>query len=174
MISAELQKAIDSLQIQDVYLRDLVARCEGDFDPKYNADFESLVIQTKYHVKQSVVVELSGQENLLRVYVDLGARWVDEKSQDKASSEKALIEAGFIAEYTMNEMLDKDSIDDFSLKNVSYHIWPYWRELLSSQCDRMHFPRVVLPMVQLAHNRPDNHTLDKDDSSLQQKLNRVR
>ena len=167
MISTELQKAIDNLQIQDVYLKDLVARCEGDFDPKYNADVESLVIQAKHHVKQSMVVELDGQEKILRVFVDLGARWVDEQVQDEASSVKVLIEAEFIAEYTMKQMLEKASVDEFSLRNVSYHVWPYWRELLSGQCDRIHLPRAVLPTVQLAHNRHANHVLDKDESNLQ-------
>lgn len=161
MNSAELQKAKDNLQIQDVYLKGLVARCEGDFDPKYNADLESLVVQAKHHVKQSMVVTLDGQDKVLRVFVELGARWIDEKIQDETSSVKVLIEAEFIAEYTMKEMLEKASIDEFSLKNVSYHVWPYWRELLSSQCDRMQLPRVMLPTVQLAHNRHVN-TIDKD------------
>lgn len=163
MISVELQKAIDNLQIQDVYLRDLVARCEGDFDPKYNADFESLLMQSKHHVKQSVVVELDSQEKLLRVFIEFGARWVDENIQDDINAVKVLIEAEFIAEYSMKEMLEKTSIDEFSLKNASYHIWPYWRELLSSQCDRMHLPRAVLPMVQLAHNRHANVDQCKDE-----------
>lgn len=167
MINAELQKAIDSLQIQDVYLRNLVARCEGDFDPKYYSDLESLVIQTMHQVRQSMVVELDDQKNVLRVFVNLGARWMDEKNEDEAGSIKALIEAEFIAEYTMKEMLEKASIDEFSLKNVSYHIWPYWRELLSSQCDRMHLPKAILPMIQLAHNRHANHAPDNEVKSLE-------
>ena len=167
MISAELQEAIENVQIRDVYLRNLVTRCEGDFDPKYSADFESLVIQTKHHVKQSMVVELAGHENILRVFVELGARWVDEKSHDEANAVKVLIEAEFIAEYTMKQMLEKASVDEFSLRNVSYHVWPYWRELLSGQCDRIHLPRAVRPTVQLAYNRHANHVLDKDESNLQ-------
>lgn len=167
MISAELQKAIDGLQIQDVYLRGLVARCEGDFDPKYNANVESLAIQFKHHVKQSMVVELDGQERMLRVFVDLGARWVDENAQDVADSVLAVIEAEFIAEYAMKDLIEQICIDEFSLKNASYHIWPYWRELLSSQCDRMHLPRAVLPTVQLAHNRHATHTQDKGEISPQ-------
>ena len=155
------------MQIRDVYLRSVVAHCDGDFDPKYNADFESLVIQAKHHVRQSMVVELADHENILRVFVELGTRWVDEKSHDEANAVKVLIEAEFIAEDTMKQMLEKASLDEFSLKNVSYHIWPYWRELLSSQCDRMHLPRAVLPTVQLAHNRHANHVLDKDESNLQ-------
>ena len=161
MISPELQKAIDNLQIQDVYLRDLVSRCKDNFDPKYDAELDSLVIQTKHYVKQSIVVELDDKKNLLRVFVELGARWVDEKNQDDSTSIKVSIEAEFVAEYAMKEMLEKSSIDEFSLMNVSYHVWPYWRELLSSQCDRMHLARAILPIIQLAHNRHANHELDQ-------------
>lgn len=164
MISNELQKAIDSLQIQDVYLRGVLSRCEGDFDPKHNANLESLAVHTKHYVKKSLVVELENKEQLLQVFVDVGARWVDESVQEeKESPIVALVEAEYVAEYTMEEILDQACIDEFSLKNVSYHVWPYWRELLSSQCDRMHLPKVVLPAIQLAHNRHVNHTLDNKE-----------
>lgn len=153
MITSELQKAIDNLQIQDVYLRNVVARCIGDFDPKYYENLESLSVQIKHHVKEAFVVKLEDEVHLLRVYVDLGARWVDESIEVEADSILALVEAEFVAEYSMKEMLEKACIDEFSLKNVSYHVWPYWREFLSSQCERMHLPKVMLPAVQLAHNR---------------------
>jgi len=153
MISAELQKAIDNLHIYDVYVRDLVARCIGDFEPKYDADIETLAVQFKYNVKQSVVGELDTKNKILRVIVDVGARWIDEKIPNEASSVKAIIEAEFIAEYLLESDLEKACVDEFSLKNVAYHVWPYWRELLTSQCSRMHLPRVMLPSVQLAHNR---------------------
>jgi len=65
-----------------------------------------------------------------------------------------VIEAEFIAEYQMTDTtLEQSCIDEFSLKNVSYHIWPYWRELLGNQCARMYLPKLILPTVQLAHNR---------------------
>lgn len=153
MISPALQKAIDILQIQDVYLRDFVARCADDFDPKYNADCDSLTFQTRHFVKQSALVEAENAQRLLRVFVDLGARWVEEKAENEEPTVKAFIEAEFVVEYLMPEPLDQASVDEFSLINVSYHVWPYWRELLNSQCTRMHLPRVVLPAAQLAQNR---------------------
>ncbi len=152
MISAALQKAIDSLQIQDVYLRELLAHCQPDFDPKYHASEEGLALQTKHFVKQSMVLTIDDQQ-VLQVFIELGARWVDEKEQEESESVKVLIEAEFVAEYLMNETLDKESIDEFSLKNASYHIWPYWRELLTSQCSRMRLPCITIPTIQLAHNR---------------------
>ena len=153
MITADLQNAIDNLTIQDVYVRDQVAACIGDFEPKYAADIEQLTVQQMHVVKQANVVELNHDDRLLRVFVRLGARWVDPREDDDERSVRAFIEAEFTAEYKMTDTLDQASIDEFSLKNVSYHIWPYWRELLSSQCARMHLPRLVLPAVQLAHNR---------------------
>lgn len=168
MISAELQKAIDNLRIQDVYLRDFIARCQEDFDPKYNANFDALVVQMKYNVKQSSIGELENKQRFLRVFIELGIRWVDEKIKDESSSVKAFIEAEFIAEYAMLEMLEKASIDEFSLKNVNIHVWPYWRELLTNQCTRMHLPRVVLPTVQLQHNRL-NEPAETGDATLSSK-----
>ena len=153
MISAELQKAIDCLQIRDVYLRDFTARCVDDFEPKYYSDYENLTFQTRHHVRQSNVVELDDKLRVLRVFVSLGARWVEELAEGGEVSVKAFIEAEFVAEYAMSEDLERVAVDEFALQNVSYHVWPYWRELLHNQCSRMHLPQAVLPAVQLAQNR---------------------
>lgn len=154
MISSGLQKAIDNLQIRDVYLRSLQAECREGFDPKY-ADYETIIVQTKHQVKKSGLGKLNGEEDVLRVNVELGARWIDshgtEDEEDRSPC--ALIEAEFVAEYSLRGSLEPECIDEFALKNVSYHVWPYWRELLMSQCLRMHLPKLVLPTTQLAHNR---------------------
>lgn len=153
MISAGLQKAIENLTIHDVYVRDQVASCMGEFDPKYAAEIERLTIQQMHVVKQATVAALDDESQLLRVFVRLGVRWVDPEEENEALSVKAVIEAEFIAEYQMTATLEQACIDEFCLKNASYHVWPYWRELLSNQCARMHLPRLMLPAVQLAHNR---------------------
>lgn len=153
MITPELQRAIDCLQIQDVYLRDFTARCVDGFEPKYYNDYENLTFQTRHHVKKSNTVEVNDQLRVLRVFVNLGARWIEESTEGEDVTVKAFIEAEFVAEYTMSEDLERVAVDAFSLQNVSYHVWPYWRELLHNQCSRMHLPQAVLPAVQLAQNR---------------------
>ena len=153
MINAELQKAIDNLIVQDIYVRDQVASCYRDFDPKYSEEFDQLAIQYLHFVKQATVAELDDQRKLLQVLVRLGARWIDPGEKNEELSVRVMIEAEFIAEYQMMTELEQSCIDEFALKNASYHIWPYWRELLNSQCARMHLPRLILPAVQLAQNR---------------------
>lgn len=153
MMSVELQQAIDALQIEDVYLRESSAKCDDDFDPKHSTCIEKLSAELMYLVRQSAVVELPDEVQLLRVFVDVGSRWVDPESSEDEPKVLAIIQAEYIAEYRMNFPLEQSCIDEFALKNVSYHVWPYWREFLSSQCERMRLPRVTLPTRQLAHNR---------------------
>jgi len=154
MISASHQKAIDSLVIQDVYLRNTSSIIQDEFDPKYGIEKDSLSIEFKHYVKESMVIELEGDGQLLRVLISVGARWMGNNLEDKDKDESVMaqIEAEYVAEYSMTEMLENDCIDEFSLKNSSYHVWPYWREFLSSQCDRMQLPKVILPTVQFATN----------------------
>ena len=147
MISENLQKAIDGLRIVDVYVREIFANCHEDFDPK-RSSFDDLILQTKHLVKDSEQKRVVDIENpLFCVHLEMGARWVDRPSQEDEEV-KAFIEASFIAEYEIITSLKQESLDEFASINASYHVWPYWRELLASQCDRMRLPRVMLPTVQ--------------------------
>ncbi|AHF01835.1 Preprotein translocase subunit SecB [Thiomicrospira aerophila AL3] len=144
-----LQKAKDALQITDVYVRDMTAHCYGDFEPKYYPNLETLDIASKHFVEKVDVVELDAKK-FMRVFINLGVRWVDPTANSEELGLKAQIEAVFVVEYFMAEELKKESIDAFALQNASYHVWPYWRELLMNQAARMHLPRVALPTIQLA------------------------
>lgn len=144
-----LQKAKDALQITDVYVRDMTAHCYGDFEPKYYPNLETLDIASKHFVEKVDVVELDAKK-FMRVFINLGVRWVDPTANSEELGLKAQIETVFVVEYFMTEELKKESIDAFALQNASYHVWPYWRELLMNQAARMHLPRIALPTIQLA------------------------
>lgn len=154
MNNEALQKAIDSLRIHDVYLHGMESKCLDGFDPKYKPGLEQLQTQTLHQVRKSQLVETDDGRTLLKVYVALGTRWV-ETLEPGEETVKAIIEAEFVAEYGVDQALEREAISEFSLQNASYHVWPYWRELLASQCDRMRLPRVIAPTFQLASNRDD-------------------
>jgi preprotein translocase subunit SecB len=102
------------------------------------------------------------------VHIDLGVRWVGvDRKQDEVETQKlettetetdvlALIEATYVAEYSLQGEPGKDALDEFALNNASYHVWPYWREYIMSQSMRMNLPKVALPAMQLAANKDDN------------------
>lgn len=147
-VSKKLQQAIDNLVINDVYLKASHARCVDEFDPKFANEAEDLLIQQMHSLRKTEVVKIEGDGELLRIFMSLGVRWVVAEDDVDQPDIKAFIEGDFIAEYQINSSLDQASIDEFAAKNASYHVWPYWREFLSTQCERMRLPRVVLPAVQ--------------------------
>jgi hypothetical protein len=158
MMTENLQTAIDKLRISDVYLKGSISQCVDGFEPKYDSDIDKLEVQTKHLIKQAQVVKLDETQFLMRVFLELGARWIDNSIADEENSIRAFIEAEFIAEYRMDEELEQACVDEYALKNASFHVWPYWRELLMNQCNRMYLPRYVLPTVQFAQNR---HQVDE-------------
>lgn len=162
-----LQRAIDALSIRDVFIVRSESWLADGFEPQYNEP-NSLQVSWKHSVPQSQVATLetdTGEKQLLfRVIVDMGMRLnpssASEEStqpdkQEQATDDSttcACIEARFIAEYEMQEQLepDEDAKRAFALQNASYHVWPYWREYLMSQCMRMNLPKVAVPAVQIA------------------------
>jgi hypothetical protein len=165
-MNAELQKAIECLRIQDVYLRNSQGDLMEGFDPKYSPEANDLAVQFKHVVTRGEVLQLQedeGEVNLFRVYIDLGARWVVSPESEVEGAERkeeenvrAVIEATFLAEYLIEGEPGQEALDAFALKNASYHVWPYWREYLMSQCMRMNLPKVALPAVQFSSNNRES------------------
>ncbi|XSG84784.1 MAG: preprotein translocase subunit SecB [Methylohalobius sp. ZOD2] len=156
-MSEDLQKAIECLTIRDVYMRASSAALADDFEPKYEHDLNKLAVQFKHVVTHSNVLELEedgdNTSKLFRVFVDLGTRWVlPDAESDDALEIKAHIEAIMVAEYQLESDPGPEALKAFALKNASFHIWPYWREYLSSQCLRMNLPKLVMPTRQFASN----------------------
>ena len=166
MMNANLQKAIDTFRIHDVYLRNSVAQCVNGFEPKYTPDIDKLEIQHKHVVREAQIAQLDETQWIVRVFIELGARLVDSDMEQEDESVRAFIEAEYVAEYTVDKEMEQACINEFALKNASYHVWPYWREFLMSQCGRMHLPRLVLPTMQLAHHRhQESHEATAEDSN---------
>lgn len=164
-MSESLQKAISALQIQDVWMAASSAQLSDGFDPKYDDELSLLNYQFKHIVSRTEVATLSDngdeEKSLFRVYIDLGVRWFltdKKKSEELEESDlniRAFVEASYVVEYEMTKPVDKESLNTFALQNASFHVWPYWREYLTSQCMRMNLPKLTLPMVQFADNRND-------------------
>ncbi|PJF38109.1 MAG: preprotein translocase subunit SecB, partial [Phototrophicales bacterium] len=152
-----LNKAIKSLVIQDVYLRNSSSIVAEGFEPKYQDKNTSYLIQFKHLVEKTEVLELQDNEGLpqqlMRVFVQVGCRLLNPNNDDGAEAASRVdddylvqIEAQYIAEYMMTEPLEQEAIDAFALENVSYHVWPYWRDYLTSLCLRMNLPKIMLPI----------------------------
>lgn len=168
MNTEALRKAQNALQIADVYLRNASMHVDDNYEHR-SPTIEGLRTQYRHLVEKSEVLESESGEvrtRLFRVHLALGFRWGVEiekgsvkvaptvSSDDEVDfSEAGRIDAKYVAEYTLLSELEQESLDEFALKNASYHVWPYWREFILSSCQRMNAPRMMLPMLQMAQNR---------------------
>ena len=167
MDNALLEAAQQGLRVIDVALRDVRASLADGFDPKY--DPSPLDVQLMHRVARSDVIEISNDgepHKRFRVFVRLGIRWVRElkprkrkaRSGEPASSDPEVlgrIEATFVAEYDLVEEVSREALDEFAQRNAPWHVWPYWREYVASQCGRMNLPKVAMPMQTRVGGKPE-------------------
>lgn len=168
-----LQQAKESLQIADVWQQQVVAFISKDlqastsFPDTFELLFKHLIARTLWGKADGD----DGGTYVFRVHIDLGVRYIaagesennkkasgaSPDDQQESSSEKcgvaealAQIEATYVAEYRTTEDLPKEALRAFAFRNASYHVWPFWREFLASQCNRMNLPRISLPLQSVA------------------------
>ncbi len=158
-----LQKAIDNLAIQRVYLHSTDAHICNGFDPLIPN--QELIGQYNIGTKSFYVKELqegAGVTHKILVYQtearmrylkgpipdELKKSLENDEQQDIDKLMAVEIVAIFVSEYlvTCDEELPQDAILEFGRINVPHQIWPYWREYCQSTCARMSLPVSMLPM----------------------------
>ncbi|MGY2400140.1 hypothetical protein [Pseudomonas sp. SDO5271_S396] len=162
MNNEALNKAIASLKFTDVFITKSTSSLSEDFDPKFDARSDRLSFQTKNFVTASAIFEGESEDGplqLFRVTSELGIRIICKDDVEEGNEEPevlAQVEATMEADYTISDASiaeNQEALDEFALKNVSYHVWPYWREYVTSQLLRMNMPKLVLPMLLRASNQ---------------------
>ena len=155
-----LQKAIDNLAIEMIYLHSTNARICNGFDPLIPN--QELIGQYGINTKSCAVKERqedSGIKHKFLVYqTEARMRYLKAPIPDELKSlenEEQLnklvaveIEAVFVSEYVIKctEELPKDAVLEFGRINVPHQVWSYWREYCHSTCARMSLPISILPM----------------------------
>ncbi len=155
-----LQKAVDNLAIQMIYLRSTDAHLCNDFDPL--VPNQELIGQFNIGIKSCHAKELKDEAGLYhRVLVyqtEARMRYLkgpisDELKNDLEEEQleklmAAEIVATFVSEYgiTCDEELPQDAVLEFGRVNVPHQIWAYWREYCHATCARMSLPVSILPM----------------------------
>jgi len=158
------------LEIKDVYPLKINCELNEHYMPSLYKTKDIAHAEFYHRVTNSMAMTVKHkdddgwEEKLLQVFFEVGARWVDDlEAEEDDKFVYATATATFIAEYNYENELDVECIKEFSLKNASYHMWPYWRELLSSISTRFQLPKAVLPMRQPAENH------DNDIASVERK-----
>ncbi len=158
MLSVELQSAINNLRISDVYFDKIDAEV---FNRTFIFGKHKFIVEHKFGVNSFEVREVDKQTYVYFKF-EAGVRWIDKddtvgKDKKNTETEKVLahIECLLVGRYLMDKEQDENTLREFAVKNCGIHIWPYWREFLTSSCERLRLPKVMLPMTQFQKSLPE-------------------
>lgn len=158
-----MQKAMECLRMHDIWQHAVSASTNpmiedpSRFPERHEVQFKHVVLRSLWGGPD----EATGLYTF-RVYIALGARFVkagggqDSNNVQKAEKNPvyARIEATYAAEYRADSNPGPEALKAFALRNASFHVWPYWREFLASQCARMNLPKVNLPLQAVGGRKP--------------------
>lgn len=164
---ARLAFASSMLQPSGIFLSGQAVRFADSFTPPFVTESETLVPQYRdspgNHFRE-VGVEHEGAsqktetaERFFIVPYEVGVRLVPKEVLDNLEKNERVPEdavvfeltAEFSAQYRFTKPdAPADTISaalkSFAQRNVAYHVWPYWRELIQSVCSRAGMP--VIPL----------------------------
>lgn len=146
---SDFELARDNLQISSVSSADIQAKLADDIVPE-SVNSDAMTTQMMHKLKAIRSVEFSNDEKQTWGYhfsYVCGFRYVVKESSDAPEEPKVLftLMAEFVAKYHSETGLSAEALEAFGMKNVCYHVWPYWRELAHSTLARFELPRASIP-----------------------------
>lgn len=169
MTREDLLRAQKKLDINDVYLYSTESGIKKeDFFPKFSDVNLKPLYKTTITGLEKIGVESNGEEtSLVNFYIKFSFRLFDGNVSDLHSGMEeipddevlAYIDASFVAEYSIvgeegfnfeEDEDEKRAIYAFGQYNLTYQVWPYWREYLQNTCARLRLPIINLPLFKPA------------------------
>jgi preprotein translocase subunit SecB len=169
MSQEALSRAQKALKIRAVFLRKVSAFSQEDhFNPAVMA---GLIFKTQIRMRPlgHIVAEATAtdgtQQDFVEFSIETTARFLDESLTDEEANRAELpqdkiygeILGVFSATYELDRGTETADLEIFGKNNAPFHVWPYWREFLTSMTSRMLMPQIVLPMmpITLAESKSD-------------------
>jgi len=157
-MSKELEGAQSSLCIQDVVLKEsnVLVRDGVDLRTLDRATITSQNFRMTAKINELVSVNGNEEESFeYRFLYSVGVRIIFASEEEEGFNEGFKPIVGIIAlfesRYSAVRKLTAEELDAFSVNNVGYHVWPYWREYVQSTCARTGFaPSIEVPLYRIS------------------------
>lgn len=139
-----LKSAQHNLCIQSVFLKESKVFLRDDIDlPTLDRDgVATQTFRSVTRVKEISLIDADDNEIWdYRFTYSIGLRLIfsNEVEESRKDDYKPIIEVVgvFEAKYFSQKKLEEEERKAFSIDNVGYHVWPYWREFVQSSCTRI-------------------------------------
>ena len=170
--SLALDRAISAIEIVNISVAALEAGMRNGYSPNFilpqhrrvqlrGPVIRALEFTDEEHAK-------AGNPMLFQFKVQCGLRLIDiEDTQDiplEDAEKKTIlqVEAEFFVCYRLKDgaaFPDEEAMREFGENNVTFNVWPYWRELIQSVTTRLGVASVTIPLRRMLPLKP--HTPNK-------------
>lgn len=91
--------------------------------------------------------------DLFKAHVSISVRGLNKDDADE--SPLVIIKGEYLVSYKIvdNLELDDAELDIFCSINALYNVWPYFRQLVSSMCNKMYIPQLLLPLLRIVQEK---------------------
>lgn len=145
-MSQDSKRPQDSLRILRVILRESRVSVKDDTDlPAFDrSETLSQSYRAVSNIRETILTGNDDQKHwVYSFFYTAGIRLIfsDEEEESKKDDYEPIVEivGVFEAKYISEKKLSEDELSDFSVDNVGYHVWPYWREYVQSTSARIGF-----------------------------------
>lgn len=148
MNHAAIQRVIAACQITDIYQRGL----RVEVSPAFEATRPPAASEIQFRIHADTIERRQYEGDgepvaALRFNTELGVRLVEPAAVEGEGAILAEIVVQYAAESRLRtECPEGDALKEFHQHNVTFHLWPYFRELVQEMCNRHRLPLIVLPM----------------------------
>jgi len=165
-------QAVAALEIEDIFVLSINASVTREFNqterPPEVVSMQRLRVDSQgLWQTRAPASQPDHHFTVLRYYVlaDLvvaKAGSVPENDEMKIEDRLANINLIFAADYRCKAERPSDEALSAFIHNVVFHVWPYWREAVHSECARLRLPAVTIPMMKPGQQLP-GATLNKPE-----------
>lgn len=167
MDKEHIKSASNKLELIDICLHEAILERGGEEDP--------LLIPSEFQQQSKIAVTTedityAGQDDkdidILRIYVSLGHRSVDDTNQNNEEVKKEpiilfKIEASFRVDYHRKGKISKEAVKEFANNNAVHNVWPFWRQYVFQTIQQACLPHVDIPLLRLKIPQKDIETGSK-------------
>jgi hypothetical protein len=145
MLSAELTRAIENLELDELYMSSIEAWRAADF-----SETKPLGIVLLRPRVESADVTAAANRNRSKVTLNFRVELREGATADKATL-VAAVAASFVLNYREHQpgTVTNSALSEFANSNAVHNAWPYWRECAQAAFGRMGISGVVLPLFKL-------------------------
>ncbi|WP_443190447.1 hypothetical protein [Pseudomonas indica] len=148
--TAAIEAAKKNLQLKEVLILNLLIDVSDELSEAPGTTDARIAMRNS--CTEHKILEASDEKRTVRFKYQCGLRLADHEVASRSTPndlepKDVLLEikATYAVDYTIKDDLSNEELQSFGLVNVGYHVWPFWRELVQSSCNRIGISPIPLP-----------------------------